>query len=65
MQTFSFLEIGMAGAALFQALFKICEKKLFGLDDVHDSGHDQMRVQAWTHGMHEREEPVGVRQENG
>jgi hypothetical protein len=37
---------------------------LVELDDIHDSGHDQMSVQAWTHGMHERGEPVGARQGN-
>jgi len=30
-----------------------------------DNGHDQMSVQAWMRGMHEREEFAGGRQENG
>ena len=44
--------------------FKDC-KFYFELDDVHDSGHDQMSVQEWTRGMHEREALAGGRQENG
>ena len=57
----------MAGATVrfHAALFKNREYCLFEIDDVHDSGHDQMSVQVWTHGMHEVEEPVGARQENG